>query len=246
MWNRQRLPSQLGCHTTIADGDDSQAMLLGNRRWLWYAGATCVAALLIGGGTAWALRKPFLLDVPRTELPPVEVFGTAEQQFLYARSQGTEAAWQSVIDNFNDRLYVPQAEEQLALLYLKSFENQQDREKAAQLFEHMAKDYPDIDMQWRATGLAGQAIVYSLDSKAKESEQKLLELDKLLAGKDNAGNWDTPQAQRYLDPQMIQMLHSIASCETAKHWATNSPRNSKRSSMQCQKSQAANRRGEIH
>jgi serine/threonine-protein kinase len=183
---------------------NSQTMLLGNRHWVWIAALLGLAALLIGGGTAWALRKPFLLNVPASELPPIEIQTTAEQQFLYARSQDTEAAWQSVIDNFNDRLYVPQAEEELALLYLKSFD-EADRKKALQLFEHMAKDYPEVDVQWHATGLAGQAIVFSLDAKAKESEEKLVELDKLLAG-----SWDTPQARRYLDPRMIQMLRSIA------------------------------------
>jgi eukaryotic-like serine/threonine-protein kinase len=183
---------------------NSQAMLLGNRRWLWFAAIACVAALLVGAGSAWALRKPFLLDIPASEIPPVEILGTAEQQFLYARSQGTEAAWQSVIDNFNDRFYVPQAEEELALLYLNTFDPG-DREKANQLFEHMAKDYPEVDVQWHATGLAGQAIVDSLDGKSQQSEEKLVALDKLLSG-----DWDTPQARRYLDPRMIQMLRSIA------------------------------------
>jgi eukaryotic-like serine/threonine-protein kinase len=183
---------------------NSQAMLLSNRRWLWYAAIACLVALLIGGGTAWALRKPFLLEVPPSEVPSVEILGTAAQQYLYARSQDTEAAWQSVIDNFDDRQYVPLAEQDLALFYLKTFDPH-DREKASQLFERLAKDYPDVDVQWRATGLAGEAIVYSLDSKAKESEEKLVALDKLLAS-----DWDTPQARRYLDPRVVQLLRSIA------------------------------------
>lgn len=181
---------------------NSQSFLLGNRRWLMYTAAACIAALLTGCAAAWALRKPFLLNVPAAETPAVEEFKTVEQQFAYARSQRTEAAWQSVIDNFDDRFLVPQAEEELALLYLESFEPA-DREKAAQLFEHLANDYPDVDIQLRATGLAGQAIVLSLDNKAQQSEQKLVALDKLIGD-----DWKSPRASRYLDSRMRAMLSS--------------------------------------
>lgn len=43
---------------------NSQAMLLGNRRWVWYAGVACVAALLIGGGGAGGCVSHFCWMCP--------------------------------------------------------------------------------------------------------------------------------------------------------------------------------------
>ncbi|HTQ40013.1 MAG TPA: serine/threonine-protein kinase [Pirellulales bacterium] len=182
----------------------TQAMLqIHNRRWLWYAAASSLAALFIGAGSAWALHGSFLLDVPASELPKLELMATPEQQFLYAQSQGTETAWQSVITNFHDRLYVPMAEEELALKYLDTFDKQ-DRAKALQLFERLAKDYPDDDTQWRADGLAGQAIVLSLDNDYKGSLQKISDLDKFLPADRNS-----PRARQYFNPRILAMLRSI-------------------------------------
>jgi eukaryotic-like serine/threonine-protein kinase len=188
---------------------NSQAMLLNNRRWLKYAIASCFVALILGAGAAWMWRGSFLLDVAPDDLPKTELMATAEQQFQYALSQGTIEGWQSVIDNFNDRLYVPMAEEELALMYLNTLDKN-DLERALHLFQQLTK-YPDVDVQWRADGLAGQAIVDSLNADYKESLKKIIELDKFLPA-----DLNSPRARQYFNPRILPTLRSVISLNNKK------------------------------
>jgi serine/threonine-protein kinase len=79
-----------------------QARARNNRRWLWYAGAAAVIALVIGAGAAWKMREPFLLNVPISEIPYVKQMPTADAQLALAQSLNSEEGWQSVIDYFPD------------------------------------------------------------------------------------------------------------------------------------------------
>jgi eukaryotic-like serine/threonine-protein kinase len=193
----------------------SQAIWQNDRRWLWYVAVSSLVALCIGAGAAWALHRPFLLAVPASEVPKIVPAPRAEDQFLYAQSQGTEAAWLSVIDNYHDRLYVPMAEEELAFLYLQPLDKQ-DLDKALSLYQHLAKDYQADDTQWRADGLAGQAIVYSLDNNYKQSLEKIVELDNFLATVPNAAPGGQNFNPRNFNPRILQMLRSIIARNNAK------------------------------
>jgi serine/threonine-protein kinase len=136
-------------------------------RWAW-AAALC---FLIGGGLAFAVRpRPLVTAVDQDEIiPPYE---TAAEQYFYAVMLNTEAAWKSVPQYFpNDKTYVRPAKQQLAMLYLREF----DFESAMEIFSEFAQ-MSNVEEQYRAFGLAGQAVVLNRLGKYRESAARLTAL----------------------------------------------------------------------
>ena len=172
-----------------------------NRRWIRRLAAATAAAFLVGGGAAIALRPPFLLNVPASETASatVEKKNSALEQYLYAVEVGTEAAWKSVARYFPaNKVYVPRAQQQLARFYL-----QHDRyEEALALFQDFA-NYDDVESKYRAFGLAGQCVVYSLEGKQQESIAKGLKLSEL------AGGLTPEKLDKLLDRQMVQLVGHV-------------------------------------
>jgi serine/threonine-protein kinase len=178
----------------------TQSMMRPDHRWLWRTAAGMIVALLLGGGAAWALREPYLLDVPPDVVPKK---ATAEEQLRYARSLPSEETWEAVEKYFpNDKKSVPLAKRELALTYLLDQDDSEDRAKAIALFDWFA-NRSDVELNDRAFGIAGEAIVYSLDKKPTESRKKLLELEQV------AGRSDRGQVQRMLPPRMSASLAEV-------------------------------------
>lgn len=178
----------------------TQSLARADRRWIWRAAAAMVGALLLGAGAAWALREPYLLDVP-PEVVPRQT--TAQAQYEYARSLPSEAAWKVVEAYFpTDKKYVPLAKRELALLYLLEQDDSESRAKARKLFDWFA-NRPDVDKENQVFGIAGQAIVDSLEHKPTESAKKLLELESV------AGRLNSVQVQRMLGPRMSASLAGV-------------------------------------
>ena len=142
-----------------------------NRSWLWGVGAAI--AFLVGGATAWSLRPPSLLA--DAAAPAVKRQETAAAQLLWAESLKTEEAWRAVIDYFpdpKDAYFTNRARHELAMIYLQRGAEQQ----ALEYFNHLANLDAATDVEFEATGLAGQAVVLSLEKKHHEAAQKLAEL----------------------------------------------------------------------
>jgi serine/threonine-protein kinase len=178
----------------------TQALIRADRSWIWYTAAAVLAALFLGAGAAWALREPYLLDLPSDVVPKK---ATAEEQYQYAEMVPSEAAWQSVEKYFPsaaDRRQVIEAKRRLAMMYLLDQDDASDRAKAMALFNWFSKR-PELDDE--AFGLAGQAILYSLDQRLTESAAKLTELESV-AGKLNSGS-----VQQILGRDMSRSLRGI-------------------------------------
>ncbi|MGD9648244.1 MAG: serine/threonine-protein kinase [Pirellulales bacterium] len=168
--------------------------------------AVLAAALLAGAGIAWWRQPPGVLagaDPNRTEIPPQP---TAIEQLFYAAALNTEDAWLAVGQYHGDDLYyVHLADEQLARLYLHA----QDFGRALEIFTSLA-DLNDAEEDFRAFGLAGQCVVYSLRNEHAKSAQKLAEL------------WPLRQ---HLDPAMgtlvteaVERNQAALSPRTASQW----------------------------
>jgi serine/threonine-protein kinase len=141
-----------------------------SRRRAWWLAGAAIAAVLLGGSVGWMLREPYLLDVdPESYILRQP---NARSQWFYASTIGTEAAWLSVIDYYPDETYYcRRAQQQLARLYLNSLEY----DKALAAFQELA-NLGDAQPEFRAFGLAGWAIVLSLQDKHQESAQIMGEL----------------------------------------------------------------------
>jgi tetratricopeptide (TPR) repeat protein len=136
-------------------------------RWLLIAGCLALGALL-----AWALRERPLITAAAEDDEAIVRHDTAEAQYIYALMLGTEAAWKSVPEYFpNDTTYSRRASESLALLYLQDH----DYRKAMKVFDQFAA-LNDAEVQFKAFGLGGQAIVLNRQAKYEESAQKLAQL----------------------------------------------------------------------
>jgi hypothetical protein len=126
----------------------------------------------VGAGAAWALRERPLISATVQDEETIPRQDTAESQWLYAFIRNSEAAWQSVPQYFpDDKTYTRRAKQSLALLYLQEY----DYRRAMELFDEFA-GYNDAEVQFKAFGLAGQAIVLNRQKQYGESAEKLVQL----------------------------------------------------------------------
>jgi len=154
----------------------TEALILRRTPWLRYAAFGVVAAFLIGGVAAYATRERFLLTPREASQLRVERKVTAEAQYLLASWSGnTEEAWRAVIDYFpNDKTYTPRAKQQLARLYLQ----RDDYARALTYFDEFAA-YDAVEAEYRAFGLGGRVVVYSVQGQPQESNRVLVDLKPL-------------------------------------------------------------------
>jgi serine/threonine-protein kinase len=177
----------------------TQTLAVRRRRhwWQWVA-AAAVAAFIVGALGAWLRRQPFLLDAPAAETTAttIERRDSALEQYLYAVQLGTEAGWKSVGRYFpNDKKYLPRAQQQLAELYL-----QQDNFAAAlKIFQDFAHA-DEVERSYRAFGLAGECVAYSLLGKQKESSTASGQLATL------AGGLQPAKLEPLMDRQLVRLV----------------------------------------
>ena len=144
-------------------------------RWPYVLAAGTLGAFALGAVLAW--QRPWatpLLPQPESRTTPVELRDSAQLQYVQACRQGTEEAWLAVIDNFSQQTYVLRAKQQLARLYL---EKNQDAQ-ALTVFRELA-DLTPSDPEFRAFGLAGQAVVLWRENKRAEATACLTELKRI-------------------------------------------------------------------
>jgi serine/threonine-protein kinase len=138
--------------------------------WPWIAAAA--ACLMLGAGIAWAMRPASLLVATPENPTAIPKRSTAEDQVLYATLLDTEAGWKSVPYYFPDsKLDVQRAQQGLSLLYLRDYEYA----RAKEIFDEFAA-YNDAEVQLRAFGLAGQAVVLIRENNFTEAADKLARL----------------------------------------------------------------------
>jgi tRNA A-37 threonylcarbamoyl transferase component Bud32 len=144
----------------------------GRLRWLY--ALSVVVALAAGALAGWFRREPDLFAEAAARAVEVPKKRSAFAQWGWANiiETNNEAAWKAVIDYWGGdpeaQLYVNRAKQSLAYFYLT-----QDRwDEAAQLFGELA-ELPDSDREFRAAGLAGEAVVFSLQGKYDASNLRL-------------------------------------------------------------------------
>jgi serine/threonine-protein kinase len=125
----------------------------------------------LGAAVGWWRRPSDPFQTVRDVQSHIPIQKTAARQIWYAiQHNGDEAAWKAVVDNFpNDTLEVHRAQEKLALLYVTKGQYL-DSQK---LFESLAALTAEKDRTWQAIGLAGQAMVLSLQGEASKSQDLL-------------------------------------------------------------------------
>jgi serine/threonine-protein kinase len=141
------------------------------KRATWRIGLMALMGLLLGTGLAYGLRpRPLILAEDEAEVIPH--YQTAAQQYWYAVMRDSEAAWKSVPEYFaGDTTYVLRAKQGLARWYLREI----DFPSALAIFDQFA-GMSNVEEEYQAFGLAGQAIVYNRLGKYKESADKLAQL----------------------------------------------------------------------
>lgn len=151
---------------------------------VWRQVATVLAlALLVGAasaGVGWITRVPNPLEAPldRTRAAAVPRKDKAASQYFYALSVKDDIpAWRAVIEYFpesENRLIRNYAKQHLATLYLT-----RDRYDDAQaIFDEFA-GFGESEPEWRAFGLAGQAVVLHQRGDYRQSQQVLDKLKPL-------------------------------------------------------------------
>jgi tRNA A-37 threonylcarbamoyl transferase component Bud32 len=140
----------------------------GRLRWT----AISLACLVVGGALAWATRPAPLIVAAPEDPTAVKRYDTARDQLVFATLDNTEAAWKSVPYYFPESTFeVQQAKQGLALLYLRDY----DYRRALEIFDEFAASN-DAEVQLRAFGLAGQAVVLIRQNKFSEAADKLTRL----------------------------------------------------------------------
>ena len=137
----------------------------------WPLAVLPLTTLAVGVLLAWTARGRDLLADAAAAPTHVPKRISAEAQFLYAElSPDPELAYRAVLEHFGkEDYYVNRAEQQLALLYLL----RNDYESAGRSFARLAACDAMLDEPFYAFGLAGQAVVASLEKRPVESAAKL-------------------------------------------------------------------------
>ena len=146
------------------------------RQATWRWASVAVACFAVGTGLAYAFR-PQPLITPEAEVELTRRYDTAAQQYFNAMMLDSEDAWKSVEKYFpNEKLYTLPAKQGLARLYLREL----DFQPALEIFNEFA-GMSNVETQYKAFGLAGQAVVLNRLGKYRESAAKLAELYPLLS-----------------------------------------------------------------
>ncbi len=136
----------------------------------WVAGS--LLCLLLGAGAAWALRPAPVIVAHPEDPTAIPKHNTAADQLFYAILADSEAGWKSVSYYFPEsRSDAQRAKQGLALMYLRDY----DYARAKEIFDEFAS-YNDAEVQLRAFGLAGQAVVLIHEDKFTEAADKLTRL----------------------------------------------------------------------
>lgn len=134
--------------------------------------AASLACLLVGAGAAWAFRPAPVLVATPEDPTAIPKHASAEEQLIYATLLDSEAGWKSVPYYFPESTFDAQrAKQGLALLYLRDY----DYDRAKEIFDAFAA-FNDAEVQLRAFGLAGQAVVLIRENKFTEAAEKLTRL----------------------------------------------------------------------
>jgi serine/threonine-protein kinase len=151
--------------------------------------------LTIGGASAcvgWVSRTPDPFAAPLPQEAGVPHKETAASQYFYAVNQKDNIeAWQAVVEYFpsaSDRLFRNYAEQHIAMLHLAK----RRYDEAQAIFDRFA-DFNEP--QFRALGLAGQAVVWNLRADYQRSQQLI---DKLRSPVKSAGAGERDEAQRQM------------------------------------------------
>lgn len=140
--------------------------------------ACSLLAFVAGGAGAWMTRPKSLLAGGETVT--IEQLDSAAEQFDYAMRVGTEAAFQSVIDYFqNDGHPTSESSVNKAKLQLAYIYYGEDRiDEAMRLFSELAQQ--ENDYQQQAMGLIWQANIHAQRDQLSAANQKVYALAEVI------------------------------------------------------------------
>jgi eukaryotic-like serine/threonine-protein kinase len=162
-----------------------------------------ILALVFGSASAavgWWLRPKDPLEKPNLQQDRIAKEATAQKQFARASQlRSDEVAWKAVLEYFpDDRIYTVQAKERLAILYLKT-QRLKDASKLFNELESMGRENPKEN----AIGIAGQAIIATLQKNYKKSQGLIYDLG------------DLSQRREQLSSDLWQMLQHAGRINSA-------------------------------
>jgi serine/threonine-protein kinase len=177
----------------------TQSLMIERKPWWHYVLAASIGAFLLGALLAFVLREPFAL-AEHGGAGGIERMGTAREQYEYAISRDSPAAWQAVIDYYpNDTEIGWLAKRQLAGLYLQ----RDELELAMPMFEEMSAQKSNSRYRERAFGLAGQCVVLHIQGLDELLDIRLDELQEFIA------NLDESKRNAVLDAHMMRLIERV-------------------------------------
>jgi serine/threonine-protein kinase len=153
-----------------------------------------IAAVICGSASAavgWWLRPKNVLAATAQQQNRIPREANAQKQFARANQlRSDEDAWKAVLEYFpDDRVYTVQTKERLAILDLRTLRRAEANKLFADL-EAMGRENPTA----KAIGVAGQAVIATLDKDYKKSQRLIYDLG------------DLPQRREQLSPELWSML----------------------------------------
>lgn len=166
----------LSMSSSSSDRKPSRRQVIWDRPWtrqlLWLI-PLCLAAAGSAAGAGWMLRTKNPFETPPKRQTGVPKYDTPMAQFYYAlKTPGDPAGWQAILDYHQTPgkacLECDRAELHLAMIDLRSSR----LDKAAERFTKM--EIEGSSNTWKkAHGLAGLAVIDSLQGHPEESRKKL-------------------------------------------------------------------------
>ncbi|MBX7072867.1 MAG: protein kinase [Pirellulales bacterium] len=176
------------------------------RRRAWVLFGLIALGLCAGAAVGWRTRAPFVLAGADPTRSHVERRPNVIDQLFYATALNTEEGWLAIHEYFPEEdFYIRLADQQLARLYLQ----EGDYARAEPIFREFAGLDP-AEESFRAFGLAGLAVVYSLEGDPRRSAEELTQLLPLAKHLDD-------QMRRLVDG-VIRRNQNALSQQAADRW----------------------------